>query len=441
MSVNENYSSKKILNKTIFNIGFQIVPIAAALILTPYLINNMGKDFWAKYATGVSLIFLSNYFSFGIGPTLNRRVSEFIGLKKYYKISNELKECISLSYLLGALFFFILHILLYLAFTSKSLSILVTLEDYIFYVLILSVFFLSFLIIPFRSLLESFSDFYFLALVRAVTASTLFIIPGLYIYFSKISLIYIGISLFLIYVLLYLLYFFRVRRHQKHFSFSMPLPFEHEVLTRLFKFEIGFIKETVWFSIFFLSSAIVLFFDRFYYPVFFDVQTISDQVTLLDLFNRIAIITGTISLIYFSAVSVWYQENNLVRIRKNLKAQFLIIGVVFIAIIFFCYFFLNSILAWWLGGSYSHFMTANAYPLLIGVLLINFTILLIRPLQAIGQIKIVSIFLITTTIIYIIIVVFLGVNRAIEYHYLAFFTKAILDMIVLLSLLKRNKIL
>jgi len=52
--------------------------------------------------------------------------------------------------------------------------------DFQFYFIILVVFVLAFAIIPYKSLLESFSDFYFLAIARAIAASMLFVIPALF---------------------------------------------------------------------------------------------------------------------------------------------------------------------------------------------------------------------------------------------------------------------
>jgi len=438
---NNAYSSKKVLNKAIFNIGFQIVPITAALVLTPFLIDCMGKDFWAKYSVGISLIFLSNYFSFGIGPALNRRVSKIIGLKENHLIKEELNECISFSYLLGTFFFLALQLLLYASYISNSFSIIQSFTDYTFFFTVLCVFFISFIIIPYRSLLESFSDFYFLAIIRAITAAMLFVIPFSYINFATVSLKGIAFVLLVFYILLFLLYFFRVKMYQDKLTFKTYNPLHSSLIKRMFKFEMGFLKETFWFSIFFLTSALVLFFDRFYYPVFFDTKIISDQVTLLDLFNRVAIVTGTISLVYFSAISVWFEEKNITRITANLKLQLIGVGGLFVSIALFSYFFLNEILKWWLQDSFSQFIYDNAFNLLIGALMINYTILLIRPLQAIGEIKKVSIGLLRTTIIYLVLVLILGANKAIEYHFVAFIIKALLDMIILVPLLRRNKIL
>lgn len=438
---NVAYSSKKVFKKALFNIGFQVVPIAAALILTPYLIENMGKDFWAKYSTGISLVFLSNYFSFGIGPTLNRRVSQIIGLKQNYRIQAELRECVSFSYLLGLAFFILLQAILYASYISESFSILRTDQDYVFYCIVLCVFFLSFLIIPYKSLLESFSDFYFLAIARAITAAMLFLVPFLYISLFDVSLTGISTTLLFIYVILYLLYFVRAKSYEGKLSFKMISPVNWEMAKGLFRFELGFLKETIWFSIFFATSAIVLFFDRFYYPLFFDTRTISDHVTLLDLFNRVAIVTGTISLVYFSAISVWYQENNLRRVTANLKLQLIGVGLLFFVIALVSYFFLDTILLWWLKSSYSNFIESNGFRLLIGTLLVNYTILLIRPLQAIGEIKQVSVWLMSSTLLYLIIVLFLGAFYLIDYHFVAFITKALIDVIILVTLLRRKKIL
>jgi len=441
MSENTNYSSKKVLNKAIFNIAFQIVPIAAALLLTPYLINTLGKDLWAKFATGVSIVFLSNYFSFGIGPTLNRRVSELIGLNENHKIGRELKECTALSIVLGIGFFIVLQLVIFFGYQANVFSILQSEADFQFYFIVLLVFVIAFAIIPFKSLLESFSDFYFLAIARAIAASMLFIIPSLFVVLGKISLVMISGALVVFYLVLYAAYYIRVLAHQHTFSFKMISPYSRHFLKSLFKINGDFLKETFFFSLFFFTSAVVLFFDRFYYPIFFDTQIMSDQVTMLDLFNRVAIVTGTISLVYFSAISVWYNEGQIKKIRTNLKRQFQIISLVFLLIGIVSYFFIGDILHWWLGESYSDFIGDNAFFLLLGVLSVNFTILLIRPLQAIGEIKKVSLFLVMTTIAYLCIVITIGINRSIELHFIGLLVKAFLDFVIFTFLLKRKQLL
>lgn len=441
MAENATYSSKKVLNKAIFNIAFQIVPIATALILTPFLINTMGKDLWAKFATGVSIVFLSNYFSFGIGPTLNRRVSELIGLNENKSIGTELKECTALSIVLGLAFFLLLLMVLYFGYLTNAFSILKSVQDFQFYFVILLVFVLAFSIIPYKSLLESFSDFYFLAITRAIASSMLFIIPSLFVFFNEKSLVKVALALAFFYLILYTVYYFRVMAHQQKFKFIIVSPYSKLFLKSLFKINQNFLKETFFFSLFFLTSAIVLFFDRFYYPIFFNTQIMADQVTMLDLFNRIAIVTGTISLVYFSAISVWFNENNIQKIRKTLKQQLIVVAFVFIFIIAFSYFFLDDILQWWLGNSFSVFIKDNSFKLLLGVLSVNFTILLIRPLQAIGEIKTVSLLLVISTIVYLCMVIVFGLHKKIELHFYSFLVKALVDVVACTYLLKRKNVL
>ena len=117
------------------------------------------------------------------------------------------------------------------------------------------------------------------------------------------------------------------------------------------------------------------------------------------------------------------------------------IGLVFVFITLVSYFFLGDILHWWLGDSYSEFIERNAFFLLLGVLSVNFTILLIRPLQAVGEIKTVSLMLVISTIVYLCIVVVLGINHSIELHFMALLSKAFFDLIVFSYLLKRKHLL
>ncbi len=438
---NNNYSSDKVFKKAIFNIGFQVFPIFVALTLTPFLINGLGKSIWAKYSIGVSLIFLSNYFSFGIGPTLNRRVSEIIGKKQFDSITNILFQSVSFSYILGLSFFIIFQLLLISLFNFFELSILTDINDFRFYFVTIFTFFIVLLIIPYRSLLESFSDFYFLAIMRGITSSMLFIIPSFFLFLFNTSLLSIGITLFVFYTILLLLYYLRVKSFESSNGFSSPNIFNLKCVVGVSKIDFSFISETIYFSIFFLTSATVLFFDRFYYSLYYNTEIISDQVTLLDLFNRVSIITGTISLVYFSAISVWYQENKLDLIKKNLKKQLAIVFFIFLVIISIAYFFIGDILNLWLGKSYSKFIEVNSLKLLVATFFVNFTILLIRPLQSIGLVKSVSKVLFFSTLLYVLIVFFLGYFNKIEYHYFALLIKFFIDIIFLVFISKSNKIL
>ena len=162
---------------------------------------------------------------------------------------------------------------------------------------------------------------------------------------------------------------------------------------------------------------------------------------MLDLFNRVAIWTGTLSLVYFSAISIWYQEKNLAKVRKNIRLQIGAVGLIFAVAMLVCAFFINDLLGWWLKGSYSEFVEQNSIRLLLGVLLVNFTILLIRPLQAVGEIRAVGNVLMVTTTLYLILVVIFGVTHKIEFHYIALTTKAVFDALFLWLLMKRKGII
>ncbi|NKI31196.1 lipopolysaccharide biosynthesis protein [Croceivirga thetidis] len=438
---NKRYTSGKVLKKAVFNLGFQIVPIIVALVFIPLIINNLGKDYWAKYTAGVSAIFLANYFSFGIGPALNRRVSELIGAKKMSLIDKEVNTGIGISYLLSAALFLLFTCFIILAYWTKSLSILQDKEDLLFFLIIGFSFFIVFISIPYKSLLESYSDFYFLAIIRAISSAGLFVVPYV-LWLNGISKLYwVGISLVVYYFLVFLFMFFRTQHHKKELDLCYKTSVKPTFLISSTRSNTSFIKEAFKFGVFFLCSATVLFFDRYFYALFVNTKTLSDHVTMLDLFNRIAIVTGTISLVYFSAISVWYSENNFVKIKKNLRFQLTLISILFVFGLIFCKFFLLNLMEWWLKGAYSEFITNSAFVLLLAILIMNFEILMVRPLQAIGKVTQVNRLLVATTIIFLIIVIVLGMTDNIRYHYIALITKGIIDCFFLFGMLRNEKLI
>ena len=438
---NKRYTSGKVLKKAVFNLAFQIVPIIVALVFIPLLINSLGKDYWAKYTAGVSAIFLANYFSFGIGPAINRRVSELIGAKRTNEIGKEVTTGIALSFALSIAFLFLYTIFMLLAYQFKALSILTNLEDLYFFLIIGLAFFVVFISIPYKSLLESYSDFYFLAIIRAISAAGLFIVPYVLWVTGIFKLYWASIVLAGYYTIVFIIMFFRTEKNKRMLSLDYGKPFGISTFFSSIKGNFSFAKEAFRFGVFFLCSAIVLFFDRYYYSLYINTQILSDHVTLLDLFNRVAIITGTISLVYFSAISVWYNEGNLGRIRKNLRLQLIAISAIFIGGLFISYFILTDFLQWWLKGAYSPFIAESAFFLLVAVFFMNFEILMVRPLQAIGRVNDVNKILVATTLIYILIVSYLGISDLVQYHYWALMCKAIIDCLFLLRMLLKEKII
>lgn len=441
MNINKEYTSKKVAGKAFFNILFQGIPISFALILIPTLLELMGKDLWAKYSIGISLVFLANYFSFGLGPALNRRVSELVGRNMLPLTMDELEKSRKLSFTLGVSFFVLMQFLLYFAFWLKIFSVLQSWEDYYFFSVALFTFLVVFLSIPYRSILESFSDFYFLAIQRAITASMLFLVPFVVIKLtSRISLVMISFVLLGYYILLYWVLLFRIGKRFLKSDIKLKMWTLKIWNTSFFDLDKGFLKETLYFALFFISNAIVLFFDRFFYSLFFDSKLLADHVTLLDLFNRIAIIPSTLSLVYFSAISVWYQQEKITKIKKTLIFQILVVGVLFLLIALVGNFILLDVIQWWLGDSYSPFIANNSVNLMWACLLINFPILLIRPIQAIGYVREASFILLITTFLYVLLVIVIGNIKKIEWHFMALFFKSITDIIVLYLYLKRKKI-
>lgn len=444
--ISDTYQSKAVLNKTAFNLIVQIIPILIALSFTPSLIEGLTKDGWAKYSVGISLIFLSNYFSFGIGPALNRQISKFLSEPNYKEILSKLNYARLLAFLLGVFFFFLMLVTLSTLYINGSISLLSNYDDLIFYSLMIFTFLIVFFMIPLRSFLEAVSDFFFLSIVRAIISSFLFLAPFFFIGNNTPNLYQIGIVLLIFYALIYLIFYLRVQMilnkiiGQKS-ELLINLIIKSKNIIEILKSDKQFISESFYFSLFFISSAFLLYFDRFLYSSQIDTVKLADHVTLLDLYNRVAILTGTISLVYFSAISFWYNSNQLIKLKKSIKLQLSIVSLVFFVIISFSYFYLNDLLAWWLKLSFSDFIEENSLNLLIAVLIYNFTILLIRPLQAIGEIKIVMIILLVSTFVYAIILFILNHLILIEYHYIAILVKSIIDIILLFILAKKRNIL
>lgn len=365
---------KSIINrsssKAIFNVLIQVIPISVSLIAIPLSISNLGKPIWYSYSLGLTLILLPNYFSFGLGPFLIRSLAanmNFIETRTWVQGLTLLK--------VGAFLFF-LFLNLYFLNSGAIKGFASFKEQVLFFEFFLLAGIITFFLIPLRAIFESNHDYYFLGFVRAVFTSTLLLIPLLKVN----SFLHYSLYVFVIVSLQILIYSLRIRFKYKLNPFKVFYGLALNEIRML-------LKKIAPFGGYLFLWSIILYSDRFILKSFIDENLLADHVTMQDLFNRVAIISGNLTAVYFPVIA--QNKNNKILISKNYKKQIFLIAAIFFFLIIFSVLLLNPFLKFWLKEDFSMYIEQNSIFYLIAIVVFNFSIIQIRFLQAVGKEKVV----------------------------------------------------
>ncbi|MCV6629718.1 MAG: hypothetical protein OIF50_07650 [Flavobacteriaceae bacterium] len=396
--------------KVFSNLVLQLFPIIISLVFIPLSIQLLGKSNWAKLTLGISVIFLSNYVSFGIGPTLTRRISS-LWKNKQKLFRKEFEFAFYGVKMLSSIVFTIVLVVLVTLFLTEKYSLIKNYADLLFFIQCLICFIITFLIIPYRSGLEGLGDFHFLGIYRSIITSLLVLLPYITFLVLDASLLVVGFML----ILTYILAFFVLKKRLRS---QIGIRLKQERKNKI-SLKNSFFRESVQFGVFSLLNYIIVFSPRIIYPFNYSSIIVSDFVTLEDLFNRITILTGTISLIYFQVFSEYdlIKSETKKKVKRLLKRKIFLIFSILIVIVSS-----KRIVGWfisiWLGTDYSVFMEDNYYLLMVGLVCFNLNILLMRPLQAMGYEKIVNYIVGVAALLFLIGVIVMMYFQLINYHYL-----------------------
>jgi O-antigen/teichoic acid export membrane protein len=376
-------------NKAFFNVIIQIIPITVALITIPLAINNLGKPLWYLFTLGLTVILLPNYFSFGIGPFLTRDLST----KDDFMQSSSWLGSISLIKVMGLLFFILTNFYFY--FSELEKPFLIKSDQFYFFFFFNFSSIVYFFLIPLRSIFESKQDFYFLGTIRAVFTSLLMLIPV----FSYNSIWFCSFIILILSLFQFFVYLLRLKYYHNQNIKGLFIGFSKIEMKKT-------ILKTWPFGGYLFVWSILLYSDRFILKSHTDIEILSDHVTMQDLFNRLAIISGNLTAVFYPFISK--NKDNPLFIDKYYKKQIFLISISFISLLFILMFALKPFLTFWLKNKYSFYIDDFSFLYLIGIMIFNFSIIQVRTLQAIGFEVFVLKILILTSIFYLISVFIVG---------------------------------
>ena len=378
-----------VFRKALFNVAIQIIPILASLFAIPISISNLGKPLWFFYSLGITVLFLPNYFAFGAGPYLVRNLIQ----KNNFLLSKKWKGCIS-AIIISA----IIYVLLSSAFlftTRNQDAFILNSSEKLFNVFFILSGLMIYIMILFKAILESKEDFYFLGTARAFFTTGLIVIPVL----SFQQEWHYALSVFLWSIIYVFVCGNRIGNLGAKWMQNKNLIVSKQNL-------IEYVNEVWPFGVYLFCWSFFLFFDRIIFKFFIDKNILSDHVTMQDLFNRVAIISGNISLVYYPTLSD--KANQTKVFLQHYFKQLYYVLFAFAAIIIISSIFLEKALNFWLKDDFSTYISNNALVYLVGIIVFNFSIIQVRALQAKNKEKLVTLHLIVILGVYILFVLLLG---------------------------------
>ena len=375
--------------KALFNVAIQIIPIQASLFANPTSISNLGKPLWFFYSLGITVLFLPNYFAFGAGPYLVRNLVQ----KNNFLLSKKWKGCISAIIISSIIY--VLFSSAFLFTTRNQDAFTLNSSEKLFYVFFILSGLMIYIMILFKAILESKEDFYFLGTARAFFTTGLIVIPVL----SFQQEWHYALSVFLWSIIYVFVCGNRVGNLGAKWTQNKNLIISKQNL-------IEYVNEVWPFGVYLFCWSFFLFFDRIIFKFFIDKNILSDHVTMQDLFNRVAIISGNISLVYYPTLSDKANQTKL--FLKHYFKQLYYVLFAFAAIIIISSIFLEKALNFWLKDDFSTYISNNALVYLAGIIVFNFSIIQVRALQAKNKEMLVSLHLLVILGLYILFVLLLG---------------------------------
>lgn len=357
LNLNKGYSSRSIAKNTVYNLLGYGVPIVAALIFIPLLINGLGEEKFGLLNIAWMIIGYFSFFDFGIGKGLTKIVSEKIGLNQTDQIPvlfwTSLVLMLLVSLVIAFLLLFFVPYFVCLFNVSQNLQ-----QETIntFYVLCLSIPIVS-TTAGLRGVLEAYLKFGTINVVRIVLGLLTFLGPIVCLLFTN-SLLWIVVLLVIIRVLIWLWYLQLCIK-------TNPLIKSKGVLD--FKSIKPIIKFSAWISLVNVIGPVILYSDRFIIGILISATAISFYAVSYEVVSKLLLISGALVGVLFPVFSASYFSN-----PEESKKIFLR-GIKFIFLIIYPIVFLMVVFAFegmgiWLGEKFAENSALALQLLAVGIL-------------------------------------------------------------------------
>lgn len=287
------YKSKRIICNSLYNIIGQILPLIAALIAIPLLIQNIGKERFGILSIGWMLMGYFSLFDLGLARVMTKLIGEKLGEHK--------KSDIQDIFWGGLFFLLVLGLfaggLLYL-FSPCIVTHVLNIPNHLLRETRISFFILS-AGVPLvttttglRGTLEAYQKFGVINIVRSLNGLLLFCTPLLLIRFTSALPYYI---LAIIFVRLIVGFFYSL-------IVLRTLPVTENIHTT-FRFISSMFRQGIWMSISNIIGPVMVYFDRFFIGAWLSLTAVTYYVTPYEIVTKTMLLTTALIRVLFPAFS------------------------------------------------------------------------------------------------------------------------------------------
>jgi O-antigen/teichoic acid export membrane protein len=353
---NSGYSGRSIAKNTVYNLLGYGIPIIAALLFIPILINGLGEEKFGILNLAWMIIGYFSFFDFGIGKGLTKIVSEKISLDQTDQIPvlfwTSLVLMLFVSGILSVLLLFFVPFFVSLFNVSQNLKQETTNT---FYILCLSIPVVS-TTAGLRGVLEAYLQFGIINIVRIVLGLLTFVGPIVCLVFTN-SLLWIVVLLIVIRLLIWLWYLKLCIKTNPGISRKGLLDFNS--IKPVIKF-------SAWISLVNIIGPVILYSDRFLIGILISASAISYYAVSYEVVSKLLLISGALVGVLFPVFSASYFSN------PEASKKIFLRGIKFIFLIIYPIVFLIVTFAFegmgiWLGEKFAEISSIILQFLAIGI--------------------------------------------------------------------------
>ena len=419
-------NTRTIGSNAIWTILGRVGPMMFAVLLTPALIRQLGPDRWGVFTIALSLIGIFGVFDFGIGRAITRNIAEAVGQGTVGELASQVKT--SLALLLGfGLSGSIIMTFLVQYWVRSSLKLPPTLVQEVstsLYILCLSV----------PLILLGSGMWGILTAYQRTKSATMISTPILVLYYAGPLLVFQLyrslipiISLIVILRLIVTLLFWRLCKASIPKLSSAPIDFS--TLKPVFRL-------SGWMTISNLLGPILSYIDRFTIASFISAAAVGYYSTAGDLITRLYLIPTAITNSVFPAVAASQLRDPIHACQIIRRAIVTITSAIFpFSIIFLL--FGSYLLQLWLGPE----IASHISPLLpwfsLGLIFAASDTLIMGVIDCLGFPKVNSQFSMVELVVYVPLMALCLKYAGIQGAAIAWFLRAVFDLVVRLVLLTR----
>jgi O-antigen/teichoic acid export membrane protein len=374
---NFDFSNKKLVKNTFYNLLGYTVPMLFALIFIPPLISGLGKERFGLLSLSWIMIGYFSFFDFGIGKSVTKVISEKIGDK-----NNDQIPAIFWNSLTFLFWISILVMLVGLLIVPSLLSDYINISE-LNYKEALSTFYLIVLSVPLvttttsvRGFLEAYQKFSVVNFYRIILGISTFVLPYI-VSLIVDSLFWIVFSLLLIRLMVWIFYLFAALKTNKELLENFSPLFKIEILKPVFRI-------SIWITIVNVVGPIILYSDRFLISSLLSLTAVTFYSTPYEMITKLLIIPTAFVGVLFPAFSASYvSAPNLSKdlFKKSAKFIFIFIYPIVLLITIFSF----DGLSMWLDQDFARESVLVLQFLSVGILFSSLSSIPNNFFQGIGK--------------------------------------------------------